>query len=79
MDKDTKFWAEGTAEEIGDLIGLVVYNYLDLDAEQVADAIGSKKGTVEAAIAGKNGHGFTILKKTCERFNLKFDILISAK
>jgi len=77
--ENVSFWAEGSHEEIGDLISLVRNDYLKLTPMQLGDAIGAKPDTIEKSEQGKNAHGFAILKKTCEKYNLKFDISISTK
>ena len=77
--ENSKFWAEGSIEELGELISLVRSDYLELTPLELSRQIDTKVDTVEKCEAGKSMHGTTVLKKTCERFNLKFNILISTK
>lgn len=77
--ENVKFWAEGDSSEVGELLLMVRTGFLNQTPVTLANNIGSKPDTIEKAEQGKNAHGFSILKKTCEKYDLKFEILISKK
>jgi hypothetical protein len=78
-NENEKFWAEGDSNEVGDLLAMVRTGYLNQSLEELAENIGSKPDTIEKSEQGKNAHGFSLLKKTCEKYKLKFEISISTK
>ena len=73
------FWAEADIDEMGDVIRLIRVEHLNLTVDDFSRRINAKPNTVEAVEAGTSAHGLSILKKTCETFDFKFDILISTK
>jgi DNA-binding XRE family transcriptional regulator len=77
--ENAKFWASGDSNEVGDLLMMVRTGYLKQTPVELANNIGSKPDTIEKSEQGKNAHGFSLLKKTCEKFDLKLEILISKK
>ena len=67
------------SEEMGDLIALIRQDYLRLTPMELSRQISTKVDTIEKSEKGTTAHGFATLKKTCDRFDLKLEILISKK
>jgi len=73
------FWAEGTAEEIGEIISVIRKDFLKKTPKELAEEIESKADTIDACESGKSAHGFSLLKKMCEKFNLNLELVITSK
>ena len=78
-DDNEVFWVEGDAREVGDLLRLIRTEHLKLTTQQLGMHIDVKPDTIDKCEAGSSIHACNILKKTCENFNLEFNILISKK
>lgn len=77
--ENAKYWAKGAADEMGDLIKLTRVDHLGLTLSEFARQINAKEGTVESCESGTSAHGLSVLKKTCDKFNLKLEISVSTK
>jgi hypothetical protein len=77
MANEKEFWVEANIDEMPQLLKLIREEHLKMTPMQLSRAIYIKVDTIEKSEKGATSHAHTVLKKTCEKFGLKYDILIS--
>jgi DNA-binding XRE family transcriptional regulator len=79
MSKDKQYVkGDMTAEDIGGIIAMT-RDWVGITQEGMANEIGVKADTLKAVEKGKTSHGYNMLRKVCDKFDLECEITVKQK